>query len=42
MEINLNCDLGEGSIHYNGKNDVSLLKFVNSASIACGYHAGNK
>ena len=42
MEINLNCDLGEKSIHYDGKNDEKLLKLVNSANIACGYHAGDK
>ena len=41
MEINLNCDLGEKSIHYNGINDLNLLKLINTASIACGYHAGN-
>ena len=41
MEINLNCDLGEKSIHYDGKNDNSLLGIINSANIACGYHAGN-
>ena len=41
MEVNLNCDLGEKSIHYNGKNDFSLLKIINTANIACGYHAGN-
>ena len=42
MEINLNCDLGEKSIHYDGKYDVNLLKIINSANIACGYHAGSK
>ena len=42
MEINLNCDLGEQSIFYNGKNDSQLLKIINSANIACGYHAGNE
>ena len=41
MEINLNCDLGEKSIHYDGKNDLPLLKIINTANIACGYHAGN-
>jgi len=41
MEANLNCDLGEESIHYNGKNDKKLLTIVNTANIACGYHAGN-
>ena len=42
MEINLNCDLGEKSIHYNGRNDSALLKIVDSVNIACGYHAGDK
>ena len=42
MEINLNCDLGEKSIHYDGKYDANLLKIINSANIACGYHAGSK
>ena len=41
MEINLNCDLGEKSIHYNGKNDEELMKIINTANIACGYHAGD-
>ena len=42
MEINLNCDLGEKSNHYDGKNDYTLLNIINSANIACGYHAGDK
>ena len=42
MEINLNCDLGEKSIYYDGKNDNKLLKIVKSANIACGFHAGSK
>ena len=42
MEINLNCDLGEKSNHYDGKNDGELMKIINTASIACGYHAGDK
>ena len=41
MEINLNCDLGEKSIHFDGRHDVELLKIINSANIACGYHAGS-
>ena len=41
MEININSDLGEKSIHYSGKNDLELLKIINSANIACGYHAGD-
>ena len=42
MELNLNCDLGEKSKHFDGKNDPKLLKIINTANIACGYHAGNK
>ena len=42
MEININCDLGEKSKFHSTKNDPYLLKIVNSANIACGYHAGDK
>ena len=41
MEININCDLGESSKLHSTKNDPLLLNIVNSASIACGYHAGD-
>ena len=42
MEININCDLGEKSKHHSTKHDPDLLKIVNSANIACGYHAGDE
>ena len=41
MEININCDLGEKSKFHSIKNDPDLLRIVNSANIACGYHAGD-
>jgi 5-oxoprolinase (ATP-hydrolysing) subunit A len=41
MEININCDLGESSKLHSTKNDPLLLNIVNSANIACGYHAGD-
>ena len=41
MEININCDLGEKSKHHSNKNDPELLKIVNSANVACGFHAGD-
>jgi len=41
MEININCDLGEKSKHHSNKNDANLLEIVNSANVACGYHAGD-
>ena len=42
MEININCDLGEKSKHHSNKYDPELLKIVNSANVACGYHAGDE
>ena len=35
--IDINCDLGEGFSH-----DATLMKFISSANIACGYHAGDQ
>ena len=42
MEININCDLGEKSKFHSTENDPDLLSIVNSANIACGYHAGDE
>ncbi|TMQ34049.1 MAG: LamB/YcsF family protein [Planctomycetota bacterium] len=36
MEIDLNCDLGEGCAY-----DAELLALITSANIACGFHAGD-
>jgi len=41
MEININCDLGEKSKHHSNKYDPDLLEIVNSANVACGFHAGD-
>ena len=41
MEININCDLGEKSKHHSNKYDPDLLNLVNSANVACGFHAGD-
>lgn len=35
--IDLNCDMGEGI-----GNDELIMPFISSASIACGYHAGDE
>jgi UPF0271 protein len=35
MEIDLNCDLGEGC-----PLDAELMRLITSANIACGFHAG--
>lgn len=37
MAIDINCDTGEGI-----GNDEELMPFITSASIACGYHAGDE
>jgi len=42
MEININCDLGEKSKFHSTKHDPDLLEIVNSANIACGFHAGDE
>lgn len=39
--VDLNCDMGESFGNYRLGNDEQILKFVTSANIACGYHAGD-
>jgi UPF0271 protein len=34
--IDINCDMGEGI-----GNEAELMPYINSANIACGYHAGD-
>jgi UPF0271 protein len=34
--IDINCDLGEGC-----PNDAELMRYISSANIACGFHAGD-
>ncbi|HEY6335056.1 MAG TPA: 5-oxoprolinase subunit PxpA [Alphaproteobacteria bacterium] len=40
-EVNLNADMGEGFGAYKMGNDDALLDIIGSASIACGFHAGD-
>lgn len=37
MKIDLNCDLGEGM-----DNDATIMPYITSANIACGFHAGDE
>jgi len=37
LRVDLNCDLGEGC-----GDDAAMLRLVTSASIACGFHAGDE
>jgi len=39
--IDLNCDLGESFGHYKLGEDIAILKYITSANIACGFHAGD-
>jgi UPF0271 protein len=39
--INLNADMGEGFGAWDMGDDASLMKIIRSASIACGFHAGD-
>ena len=39
--INLNADLGESFGAWTMGDDAALLQIVNSANIACGFHAGD-
>lgn len=41
LAVNLNADMGEGFGAYNIGNDAALLDIVQSANIACGFHAGD-
>jgi UPF0271 protein len=40
-QINLNGDMGESFGRYSLGDDEALIKLVKSASIACGFHAGD-
>jgi UPF0271 protein len=39
--LDINCDMGESYGPWKGGNDTVLLDYVSSASIACGFHAGD-
>ena len=39
--INLNADIAEGWGAYDIGNDAELMKVIKSASVACGFHAGD-
>ncbi|MDQ0230772.1 5-oxoprolinase subunit PxpA [Metabacillus malikii] len=40
-QIDLNCDMGESFGKYVLGADEQLIKFITSANIACGFHAGD-
>ena len=40
-QIDLNSDMGESFGAYHIGDDEGIIKYVTSANIACGYHAGD-
>jgi 5-oxoprolinase (ATP-hydrolysing) subunit A len=41
LAVDLNCDLGEGFGRYNLGDDAEMMRWITSANIACGFHAGD-
>jgi UPF0271 protein len=41
LRVDLNADLGEGFGAYSVGSDESVLAYVTSANVACGFHAGD-
>jgi 5-oxoprolinase (ATP-hydrolysing) subunit A len=41
QRINLNADIAEGFGAYSIGDDAALMKIIRSASVACGFHAGD-
>jgi UPF0271 protein len=41
LKIDINADMGEGFGNYKIGNDEELMKYITSASVACGFHAGD-
>lgn len=41
LTVDINCDLGESYGAYKMGNDEEVMKYITSANIACGFHAGD-
>ncbi len=41
MKIDINCDMGESFGVYRIGEDEKIIRYVSSANIACGFHAGD-
>jgi 5-oxoprolinase (ATP-hydrolysing) subunit A len=40
-KVDINCDMGESFGLYNFGHDEEMMKYISSANIACGFHAGD-
>jgi UPF0271 protein len=41
LAVDLNCDLGEGFGRYDLGDDAEMMRWITSANVACGFHAGD-
>lgn len=41
LAVDLNCDLGEGFGRYDLGQDAEMMRWISSANVACGFHAGD-
>lgn len=41
MNVDLNCDLGEGFGTWQMGNDAAMIELATSVNVACGFHAGD-
>lgn len=41
LKVDINCDMGESFGLYTLGNDEAMMKYITSANIACGFHAGD-
>jgi len=41
LKVDINADVGEGFGNYTIGNDEELMEYITSASVACGFHAGD-
>jgi UPF0271 protein len=41
LQLDLNCDMGEGVALFSFGHDEELMKSISSANIACGWHGGD-
>ncbi len=41
LKVDINCDMGESFGRYTLGTDAEMMKWITSANIACGFHAGD-
>ncbi len=41
MQVDINCDMGESFGVYEIGNDEVMMRYITSANVACGFHAGD-